>query len=417
MSHVNRKRKMDGDDKKMPSSTRSNCFIEIHCQKEEGNLPEWIECYVIENINPQSCGPIARDLNAILPLRMPTPTPSSASADASTTDHKSVDKEPTLSVISGNNFPNTDHLKRIRRRPATANEIQAKSLKEDIEITNTNTNDASSQNNDEACKNPKKRTKKERKKNKQSNSTPCSLDILVGSVTAVDYYNIHHLKEKISLSTILERYNLSTKSPNFKRKSLPGRSARTKEELDQWNKLVWPTLFYEEKTVQYKEERLALTDEEVEMMKRGMKEALDDAMMGQKQWKQWASSTVGGKLQHASSPVFGVVVIDPQNGCVVSKASDERLLQAESENAEGNLAKPVEQIDSQLPLKWKSFPEDANPLCTAVLLAIQGVSRRERQIALGCGMESEEFRKGQVSISQLDIRYPCYVFISYCCIY
>lgn len=399
---------MDGDDdRKMPSSTstRSNCFIEIHCQKEDDNLPEWIECYVIENINPQSCGPIARDLNAILPLRIPTT--SSASNDASTTDHKSVDKEPASVVLSVNNFPNTDHLKRIRRRPATADEIQAKSFKGDIATTDTDAPSA----NDEAGTKPTKRAKKESKKNKQSHSPPCSLDILVGSVVAVDDY-IHSKDTKISLSTIMDRYNLSTKSSNFKRKSLPGRSARTKEELDQWNKSVWPTLFYEEKTVQYKEEQLALTDEEVEMMKRGMNEALNDAMVGQKQWNEWASSTVSGKLQHVISPVFGVVVMDPQNGRVVSKASDERQLQAVPvENADGSLTKSVEQNDSQSPLKWESFPEDANPLCTAVLLAIQGVSRRERQIALGCGMESEEFRKGQVSISQLDVRYPpCYVF-------
>ena len=47
---------------------------------------------------------------------------------------------------------------------------------------------------------------------------------------------------------------------------------------------------------------------------------------------------------------------------------------------------------------WSFFPGEEDPLCTPVLLAIQGISRRERHVALGCGgMKSEEFRAGQVS--------------------
>ena len=30
---------------------------------------EWIECYVLTDVDPKSCGTLARDLNAVLPLR------------------------------------------------------------------------------------------------------------------------------------------------------------------------------------------------------------------------------------------------------------------------------------------------------------------------------------------------------------
>jgi len=48
--------------------------------------------------------------------------------------------------------------------------------------------------------------------------------------------------------------------------------------------------------------------------------------------------------------------------------------------------------------KWSSFPEKANLLCTPVLMAVQGVSRRERLNALGSGMESDQFKRGQVCV-------------------
>jgi len=366
----------------MADST-DNCFIEIIHNPPEEILPEWIECYIIENLDPKYCGPLARDLNAILPLRISTQT-----NDVQSTSSSCIVKEHDTTIL----FPNTEHLKRIRRRPATDEEVRSRKIEDEYP-----TKQDSKESTGVACDiHPTKKAKINSKKKKQ---TSYSLDILVGSVSAVD----DHLCSKestssLSLTTILERYNLSTSTSSFIRKSLPGRPAHTKDELNQWNTSVWPTLFYEEKTVQYKEEQLALTIEEVEMMKKGLDEALKDALAAQQQCKAWREKDT--KSNNDILPTLsGVVVLNPQNGVVVSKASDERHLQAIiSEEDTLEEKKSTDQSAAVMCSQWTCFPEETNPLCTSVLLAIQGVSRQERHIALGAGMESEEFKRGQVRI-------------------
>ena len=379
----------------MADST-DNCFIEIIHNPPEEILPEWIECYIIENLDPKCCGPLARDLNAILPLRIQTQT---NNVQSTTPSSSCITEEHDTTIL----LPNTEHLKRIRRRPATDEEIQSRKAEEGS-LTTKETESAST--NEDVCDNhPTKKAKKNSKKKKQ---TSYSLDILVGSVSAVDY----HLCSKftslsLSLTTILERYNLSTTSSSFIRKSLPGRPAHTKDELNQWNTSVWPTLFYEEKTAQYKEEQLALTIEEVEMMKKGLDEALKDALAAQQQCKAWREkdgTTTGNN--DILSTLSGVVVLNPQNGVFVSKASDERNLQAIiSDEDTLEEKKSTDQSTAVMCSQWNCFPDEVNPLCTPVLLAIQGVSRQERQMALGVGMESEEFKRGQVSNVETRSRY------------
>jgi len=369
------------------ADSTDNCFIEIIHNPPEEILPEWIECYIIENLDPQCCGPLARDLNAILPLRISTQT-----NDVQSTSSSCITEGHDTTII----FPNTEHLKRIRRRPATDEEIQCRKTEDDSPTTKET--ESASTNGDLSDNHPTKKAKINNKKKKQ---TSYSLDILVGSVSAVD----DHLCSKestssLSLTTILERYNLSTTSSSFIRKSLPGRPAHTKDELNQWNTSVWPTLFYEEKTVQYKEEQLALTIEEVEMMKKGLDEALKDALAAQQQCKAWREKDGTTTSNNDVLPTLsGVAVLNPQNGVVVSKASDERHLQAIiSEEDTLEEKKNAYQSTAVMCSQWTCFPEEVNPLCTPVLLAIQGVSRQERHIALGAGMDSEEFKRGQVRI-------------------
>ena len=366
--------------------------MEILGPEEDNAPPEWIECYVISNLEPKFCGPLARDLNAILPLRISSPS-SNSDDDASS---RPITDDEHVCI-----FPNTDHLKRIRRRPATDDEMRAREASaaatchsngEDNGDGKVTTAEESCASNKETCENPTKRAKKSKSDKQSSSRSICySLDILVGSVAAVD----NHMHKSISLATILDRYNLFTTSSNYIRKSLPGRPAHTKDELDHWNQSVWPTLFYEEKTAQYNEEKLALTSEEIEMMKRGMNESVQDAIVGQEQLKEWKNNVNDGD-KVLPTLVFGVVVINPHNGVIVSKSSDERRLQAAPESG----AK-LDSIHGSK-VQWISFPEEANPLCTPVLLALEGVSRKERQAALGCGMGSDEFQKGQVSIEMSD---------------
>lgn len=375
-----------------------SCFVEIESPPtgDEEAPPERIECCVLSNIEPRCCGPLARDLNALLPLRCD---------DTSRAPMASAKSDVANETASVDSFPTTDHLKRIRRRPATDDEILARAKADDSvqeQLTNGKDSDAkgddksNSNGGEDATDEPaQKRPKPSKKIKKQDETTPWSLDMLVGSVAAVDRSisaSDSTSTSAQSLSAVLAKYNLSPESDNFVRRSLPGRPAHTKEELEQWNQSVWPTLFYEEKTAQYKEEQKALTLEEVAMMKRGMQEAIDDALAGREQWKQWKS--VHKNANEEDVDVAGVVVVDPVNGSVVSRASEERRLQRTSDGRADTRESSNQTSKEQA---WASFPGEVNPLCTSALLAIQGVSRKEREVALGSGMESTEFRSGQVS--------------------
>ena len=351
---------MSSDSPPSSPSPKENCIIEIDGPpSQEEALPEWIECYVIEDIEPKLCGPLARDLNAVLPLRKPRA--SSASPRASSAAATGSDATPSFGA-DGAADPRTDHLKRIRRRRSAD------------ERSESETNEKS---------NPRR-------------SPPWSLDILVGSVAAVDRATAAAAGAEAtdrnaspSLLSVLEKYGLSPAagaSPQFVRRALPGRPARTREELDRWNKSTWQTLFFEERTARYKDERKALAPAEVDGMRDGMEEAVKDARRGRSQYARWKRANAedaGGMC-----PIAGAVVVDPLRAAVVSTASDERQRQS-SGLAE---AVPTGAVPSP-----QSFPDEANPTCTPALLAIQGVSRRERRVALDCGMESNQFQKGQVS--------------------
>jgi hypothetical protein len=87
--------------------------------------PDRIDCFVVSDVDPKSCGTLARNLNAVLPLRGCGAT-SSSSSDAAEEEEDSAmiatadvdDDDPPP--------PRTDHLKWIRRRPATANKMAAR---------------------------------------------------------------------------------------------------------------------------------------------------------------------------------------------------------------------------------------------------------------------------------------------------
>jgi len=158
------------------------------------------------------------------------------------------------------------------------------------------------------------------------------------------------------------------------------------------------------------------------MMKRGMEEAIDDGHLGKQQWREWRSITTSSadnreEEQLESMPPISGVVVMTSNGSIVSTSSRERQLQGISGNnniasipksADARETTPVaitttSQQQSSIQHIWSSFPDEVNPMCTSVLLAIQGVSRRERQNALGCGMETQEFQTGQHLCTGYDV--------------
>ena len=255
-------------------------FIEIQQPKEVTTLPDRIDCYVLVNIDPKCCGSLARDLNTILPLR----------GSSQYADEVIGDVQRT--------FPVTEQLKRIRRRPATAEEL--KLIAQSAPPEETNDADCTPS----AESSPKEAPKKKAKKSKgdstksEKGDRNWSLDMLVGSIASVDDLlrqdaagapKIELNCKANSLESILTKYSM-TKS-HLVRKSLPGRPAETKEELQQWNTDLWPTLFFEKKTDQFKEEEMQLTNDEEAMMIKGMKSAVEDALAGRQQWKECVTTT------------------------------------------------------------------------------------------------------------------------------
>ncbi|KAL7443608.1 hypothetical protein ACHAXM_009047 [Skeletonema potamos] len=382
------------------SNSSTDCwFIEIESPETEEVLPERIDCYIIENIDRTICGPLSKDLSAIFPLRCPATTSSKACTETS--------------ALSATQIPRTDHLKRTRRRAATENELK---LRTDAQMQRLSFSSSSDEKtscsklkigdvdsgdidiHDDTEKRSGSRNRKMRKQKEENcnqNSILWSLDVLVGSVQHVnDSLKSDTTKQNSTspLLAILAKYGLSEQSPKFICQSLPGRPAKNKQERDEWNKSLWPTLFFEKKTSQYKQEEMALSSAEVVMMKNGMQEALSDAIVGNKQWIEWKEKHI--ETSHDKKlllSISGAVVIDPQTGSIVSRASQERKLQGMAGDAATN-----HQI-------WASFPDYVNPLSTAPLLAIQGVSRIERQVAISNGMESDEFRGGQYLCTGYDV--------------
>ena len=376
------------------SSSAEDWFIEVECPEAEELLPEWIDCYIIENIDRTICGPLSKDLSAILPLRCPTTSNKSSMA---------------ASIISNaTKFAKTDHLKRTRRRAATEEEIRlrANALKHKLSSSSDDTTLCSKklrvEQHDDIDSHTKKDATKHSKTAQQEkssqNAIPWSLDVLVGSVDAVnDALNSTTSATKnttSSLLSILAKYGLSDQHPSFIRRSLPGRPAKNKEERDEWNKSQWPTLFFEKKTTQYKQEEMALTSAEVSMMKLGLQEAISDAMVGKKQWMEWRVQQESSYVNESS--ITGAIVMNSQTGSVVSRASQERKLQGLAEDSASGATPKEKEI-------WETFPDNQNILCTAPILAIQGVSRIERQSALSSGMESEEFKRGQYLCTGYDV--------------
>lgn len=378
-------------------SSSEDWFIEVECPEAEEILPEWIDCYIIENIDRTICGPLSKDLSAILPLRCPATSNKSSMA---------------ASIISNaTKFAKTDHLKRTRRRAATEEELRlrANALKYKLSSSSDDTTLCSKklkveqhgdiESHDDTKKDATKHSTTVQLGKCGQNAITWSLDVLVGSVDAVNdalnYTTSTTKNTTSSLLSILAKYGLSDQHPSFIRRSLPGRPAKNKEERDEWNKSQWPTLFFEKKTTQYKQEEMALTSAEVSMMKLGLQEAISDALVGKKQWMEWRMQQESSYVNESS--ITGAIVMNSQTGSVVSRASQERKLQGLAEDSASSEATSKEKE------MWETFPDNQNILCTAPILAIQGVSRIERQSALSSGMESEEFKRGQYLCTGYDV--------------
>jgi tRNA-specific adenosine deaminase 3 len=151
---------------------------------------------------------------------------------------------------------------------------------------------------------------------------------------------------------------------------IPGRPPSSTNEHKEFNKL-WPTTFFPLKSEEYQEKQLALTPDDVEQMKSGMEQLLNE--------------------NRASNIPF-VMILDPSSGKVVSTSAHEQGQQASDLTAR-------------------------NPLATPILLALQGVSRLERKAVMT--LDAPDFSKGQYLCTGYDLysSFEPTVFESMACVH
>ena len=146
-----------------------------------------------------------------------------------------------------------------------------------------------------------------------------------------------------------------------------------------------------ELVVEFMEEKKKLSVHELKEMAAGMMAAVADG----KEARRMQSRALDGAATSnnaAASAISGVAIVDPGRG-VVSSSCQERKIQL--------LASDAHPVDR--PGATKNLPDWANPLRSSIILAIQGVSRKERSTASGKGMDSDDFKNGQYLCTGYDI--------------
>lgn len=146
------------------------------------------------------------------------------------------------------------------------------------------------------------------------------------------------------LKPLIDKFNL-----RVQRALLPSRPAESKDEQESFNK-IWPTIYFHRKSVEHKQSEFRLTTDDLTSMVIGMEEAIIDG---------------------------AAVIMNPAINVVVSRASEE--------------------------LTFQEISVSSNPLASLPILAIQGVSRKEREAALRQGVASSTFKEGQYLCTGYDI--------------
>ena len=212
---------------------------------------------------------------------------------------------------------------------------------------------------------------KRRKTSSGSISSSLTLDVLLGSRSLLDQFlgnndsqqvavqQVHHMPSKITAELVLAE-KLSV--PNVHRVKVPGRSAESRAEWEEFH-AAWPTIFYPLKTLEHKASQLELAENDKQQMIQGIKLAIAD-------------KTDDANIR---STAPGAVIVHGATGKLLSTSGRERRKQESSSNH-----------------LW-------NPLQTSILLAIQGMSRVEREVAAGQGMDSQAFQTGQYLCTGCDL--------------
>mmetsp|Transcript_243 Transcript_243/g.307 ORF Transcript_243/g.307 Transcript_243/m.307 type:complete len:408 (+) Transcript_243:210-1433(+) len=309
-------------------------------------LPDEIEIY-LSQVEPQLCGKLIKDLGFHFPL-------------------VKVDDNSAINDENGRKehiWPLLGHLRRVRRVK----------LDQTLSVQN-NKNDES---NEGKCRKSHAPPTKRRKMNNQG-TNKVSLEVMIGSVKHIDtlFEDLAETDNKrtesqtsleVNLKELIQKYNLK-----LVKRIVPGRPAKSREELSDWAIMNegngwWPSLFFEKQSTTYKEKELELDlEEELGTMKDCMMDAIKDGEIHIK------------RNELAKNSQIGAIIVDPKTNNVISRSQDEWN---EKLNESGGSKEKYLLLE--------------NVLNTPVLMAIQGVSRKEREGATGHGMDSDKFKGGQ----------------------
>jgi tRNA-specific adenosine deaminase 3 len=136
--------------------------------------------------------------------------------------------------------------------------------------------------------------------------------------------------------------------------TVPGRPPQSQSEAREFN-LLWPTNFFALKSDEHKEQQSALQPNEIKYMKQIMEQVV---------------------------ATESVILVDPSQQTIVARSNEEAQLQGSTTTT-------------------TSDKSNHNPLASPILLAIQGVSRLERQAALE--KSADDFSKGQYLCTGYDL--------------
>ena len=325
---------------KEPLKLFREIFGKVSLSNPSDIVPDEVECYVCK-VQPKDCKSIIHGLN-FLPL---------VSSD---------DKIYTKYVKEHGKYPwpLLGHLRRVRRSKLPGDHVGK-------------SNDVD----EKKCQ----ESSKKRKVSLSSSNSQLILEVLIGSVVQVDDILQKEVNNE-SRNRLEKLFNTYSLQPI--KRFLPGRCAKNQKELHSWNNKDdgngwWPSLFFEEQTDEFKQRMLHIDTSQEQMMLKGMYACLDDA-------KKYRDDN-----DERLDQFDGAVVMCPTSGTIVSTSYTEFKTKI-SHDAE-------EEIEKQKSLLLE------NPLNSSVLLAIQGVSRIERDAAMGNGILSSTFKHGQYLLTGYDL--------------
>lgn len=331
-------------------------FTEIKTNKPSHIEPTFVEAYVIR-IKPEYCGKLVQWLANELPLsgkRCVPQTQQSAITD----------------TVQTPNFCDLTHLKRVRSTKLTS------FIHDEVLETQSSHSDVKKESGNVICEvllAPVAWLDELEDHEIEDNAmNPVTrLKALLSKInTAINIDCVHKNKRKRSLDDSRSRCTtnisetIALNQDDVLKATIAARLAINDTEYIKCN-LKWPTNLFKGKYEEF--ETPALTDTEQTEMIMGMKAAIQDAI--------------------ALYPMNyrGAVVVDPLTSKVVSKASDELAVQS---NLSGVLSK---------------CPQHRNVLSSSILLACQGVSRIEREMAQKHGLHTDAFRNGQYLCTGFDV--------------